>query len=93
MSDTREYCCTEGACPFAYTEESEQVQNYGCLPTPIDIVNMKVNHDKTWACHSNPTKPCMGALKYFEKNDIPTTVNGELLTEDSDWHLFIDKEG
>jgi hypothetical protein len=50
-------CNTIGACPFAFNDESAEVQNYGCIPTPHEIVFMKTHFNKTWACHSNPTKP------------------------------------
>lgn len=50
-----EECC----CPFAWTEASDIVQNYGCLPTPHEILYMRLVHDKTWACHSDPSKPCI----------------------------------
>lgn len=83
-------CSTNGGCPFSMTDYSEHIQNMGCLPTPKEIVNMRVNHNKTWACHSNHDKPCLGALNYLKKNNLPfEVVDTELLTEDSDWHKFI----
>jgi len=82
-------CNTEGACPFAFSEESELVQNYGCLPSPADIVEMRVKHGKTWACHDNPSKPCKGALLYMKEYGIPCKIiDNELLTEDSDWQYY-----
>lgn len=62
--------CSKGSCPFADLEESEIVQNYGCLPTKFDIVVMKLHHGKTWACHSNPSKPCLGASRWFAEREV-----------------------
>ena len=81
--------CSKNGCPFAFTDVSEQIQNYGCLPTPIDIIVMRVDYGKTWACHSNPTKPCLGGLIALKERGFDYKVNEELLTENSDWHLYI----
>lgn len=90
--ETPQECSTVGACPFSFTEQSEIAQNYGCLPTPYQILEMKWKHGKTWACHSNPDKPCLGAIKYFEKHGlIAKTTDKELLTENSDWHHYCTK--
>ena len=89
LIETVQECSTTGACPFSFTDASEQAQNYGCLPTPYQILEMKVHHGKTWACHSNPDQPCLGATKYFkEKGLIAKVTDKELLTENSDWHLY-----
>lgn len=83
-------CSKWGGCPFSFNNLNEQIQNYGCLPTPYDIVNMRVLHNKTWACHSDPKKPCLGALNYLKKHNKPySIIDKKLLTEDSDWHLYI----
>lgn len=76
-------------CPFAFTERSEQAQNYGCLPSPYEIINMRINHGKTWACHSEPTTPCIGAIKYLQEHNMPyAIIDFDLLTESSLWHLY-----
>lgn len=86
-------CSTIGGCPFSFTDESEQIQNYGCLPTPYDILTMRVDYGKTWACHSNPQKPCLGALKFLKDKGLPfKVVDAELLTEESNWHHFIERK-
>ena len=87
---TPDQCSTIGGCPFSFTDESETIQNYGCLPSPYDIIQMRVKHQKTWACHCNPNKPCAGAIKYLKENNLPhEVIDKELLTEKSDWHLYL----
>lgn len=77
------------ACPFAFSELSEQVQNHGCLPSPQDIITMRVEHGKTWACHSYPTKPCLGALRLLKERGLPhEVIDPELITESHPWHLY-----
>lgn len=81
---------TNSACPFSFTEMSEYVQNFGCLPTPFEIRNMRVVHGKTWACHENPAKPCAGAIQWLKAEGLPyEVIDTQLLTENSDWHMFI----
>lgn len=86
MSDKQ--CCQ--CCPFAFSEESEQAQNYGCLPTPFDIKNMRVHHGKTWACHETGDTPCVGSIKWLKDNDSPhKVVDAQLLNEQSEWEKFV----
>lgn len=83
-------CSTVGSCPFSFTDESEQAQNYGCLPTPQNIVSMRVDFGKTWACHSNPSKACAGAIRHLKENNLPNKViDKNLVTEQDDWTKFI----
>lgn len=47
-------------CPFNYgSEKAEQVQNYGCLPSPMDIIKDMKLISKNWACHCT-NKECAG---------------------------------
>lgn len=76
-------------CPFASTEHSEMAQAYSCLPTPFDIRVMRVVHGKTWACHDEPTKPCVGAIRDLRQRGEPhQVIDPVLLTEMSDWGAF-----
>ena len=69
--------CT--TCPFAFTEESEIAQNYGCLPTAGDIVKMKVNTGNNWACHGADTV-CRGFIEYVRDERLPLDLTtGELV--------------
>ena len=82
--------CSESGCPFAFTDESEQIQNYGCLPTPYDIMVMRLKHGKTWACHSNPKKPCLGALEHLHKEGLQhKVIDKQLITENEDWSIYV----
>ena len=90
MKETCEKCSTIGCCPFSFNDELERVQNHGCLPSPMEIVNMRIIYNKTWACHLNSKKPCLGTLLYLKKKNLPfKVVDKELLTEDSNWSLYI----
>lgn len=74
------------SCPFAFTDSSEMVQNYGCLPTPQEIVRMRVEFGKTWACHSNPSKPCIGGIEYLKSKGMDyRMIDKQLVTEQSDF--------
>lgn len=76
-------------CPFAFTDASEQAQGYGCLPTQFDIVIMRRDYGKTWACHSDHSKPCIGAIRFMQERGIECKViDPELLTEKSAWDDF-----
>lgn len=76
-------------CPFAFTETSEIAQGYGCLPTPYEIIKMRSDHGKTWACHSEPTKPCVGAIQHMKDSGLPhLVIDPVLVTEADDWSIY-----
>ena len=62
--ETPKYCSTKGGCPFADTEESKRIQEIKCLPTKEQIIELAKN-GKTWACHKDISKPCIGGLKAY----------------------------
>jgi len=72
-------------CPFAMTDESAQAQNYGCLPTPTEIVELKRDHNVNWSCHEDSTKLCGGFATYIA-NDSPQlkldVKSGNLISAD-----------
>lgn len=71
-----------GGCPFAFSDKSEMIQDYGCLPTPQEIVRMRVEFGKTWACHEDPKKPCAGAIAHLkEKGHAYHMEDKQLVTE------------
>ena len=81
--------CKDSTCPFAFTYESEEIQNYGCLPTPFEITAMRIKHNKTWACHSDYSIPCKGALEYLRQRRLPyKVVDKELVKETDDWAIY-----
>jgi hypothetical protein len=47
-------------CPFSGTDEAEQIQNWGCLPSNSDIVEMYEKKEEVWMCHSNSDRICQG---------------------------------
>jgi len=82
--------CSEDSCPFAFTEESEKIQNYGCLPTPYEIMQMRIKNGKTWACHTNPRKPCLGSLELLKERGHPyKVIDKNLVTEEDDWSIYL----
>lgn len=72
-------------CPFNFfSEESEKIQNYGCLLTPMDIVSLRIDHGKTWSCHEDTDKVCSGAIEYLKERNQPyKVIDSELVNMDN----------
>ena len=82
-------CCN--TCPFALTEESEYVQNLGCLPTPFDIVQMKIKSGHNWGCHFNEEKICSGFSEYIKETKPELDVNSGGLISYKKWYSYGEK--
>ncbi|MDV5127001.1 MULTISPECIES: hypothetical protein [Bacillus amyloliquefaciens group] len=85
----RSYCGSGGcmSCPFSHSDEAEMVQNYGCLPTPQQIVEMKEKSGHNWACHSDETVLCGGFAKYIKRNRPDLNINeGQLISYETWGH-------
>lgn len=77
------HCCN--GCPCTYTDESEQISNYGCLPDFNKLIEFYLEGRGIWKCHSK-NKPCGGLIQVLKLNNIPMDKNNELLiTEDNPW--------
>lgn len=80
------------ACPFNFfSEESMQVQNYGCLPEPSHVIDMYKEHDAVWGCHETSEeegnlKACVGFLKYAKRNGIKVEPKGKIIVDYSQWY-------
>ena len=77
------------SCPFNLTEESEMVQNYGCLRTSADILELKDETDNNWACHSNNKRVCQGLAKH---RDVSKGKLHLQPGENSDWISWDEKD-
>lgn len=67
--------CNGDGCPLNYGNETTELsQNYGCLPDPYMIAKMKAMEGKTWACHADNTKPCIGGLHLCKAMGLSTKI-------------------
>jgi hypothetical protein len=63
-------------CPVEiHTEKGEEISNYGCLPCYADALKWYNETGKVWACHEEPTKPCIGFLKRAKHYKVKVSVN------------------
>lgn len=82
-------CSTEGGCPFASSEESEIIYNFGCLPEPVAIMALRIKKGKTWACHENTRKPCLGALNALKEHGLPFKIIDKELVDEGNYHKYM----
>lgn len=52
-------------CPFneGITEEADQIQNYGCLPTKFDNINCFDRRGYSISCHEHDRAHCRGLVE------------------------------
>lgn len=74
------------ACPFndGLTEEACVAQNYGCLPTAQDIVELKRRSGQNWACHDDETRVCAGLCHAAREHGLDLSQGG--LVRYSSWY-------
>ena len=58
------------ACPFNVNEISEMVYNYGCLPTPSQILDFKLQNNWNWECHEGTGKVCGGFVAVCKDKNL-----------------------
>lgn len=73
-------------CPFSENDGAEELLNYGCLPTPYDILKMKKESGHNWACHYNENSLCRGLVEHNEKyNSDLNLTTGNLISYET-WY-------
>lgn len=82
--DDNEPVCS--GCPFGYSEQTEQAQNYGCLPTPIEMIKTYVIDRRTLSCHSNEKIPCRGLTASLAKAGITLATRDRPIWTHSEWY-------
>ena len=63
-------CHKTGACPFAFTDHSEEAQAMGCLPSPYDFVAEFKRSGSVIACHEDPDRKCVGFLMHAKETGL-----------------------
>jgi len=71
-------CNTCEACPFSFSEKSEYAQGLGCLPAPYDIMKIKSETGKNWACHEDQEEKrlCAGYVAYAKEQGVDYKTGG-----------------
>lgn len=74
------------SCPFndPFTAEAAEAQNYGCLPTGYDIIQIKRRSGQNWACHDDETKVCAGLC--HQAADAKLDLSQGNLVKYSSWY-------
>jgi hypothetical protein len=87
--EERSICGSGGCvtCPFSSNDKAEQVQNWGCLPTPYDIIKMKEKSGHNWSCHSDATVLCGGFARYVTENRPDLDIKQGNLISYEVWYL------
>ena len=76
-------CKVCSGCPFNFiSEEHEMIQNHGCLPDHNHVIEMYLNNEGHWKCHSRDIK-CTGLSKALELLEIKANNEDLLITEDN----------
>jgi hypothetical protein len=73
-------------CPFnaPFVEEAAQAENYGCLPTGQEIVELKRKTGHNWACHDDESKVCAGLCAVAKESNLDLSTGG--LMRYSTWY-------
>lgn len=67
-------------CPFnaPFVEEAAQAENYACLPTGADIVQLKRLTGQNWACHDDESKVCAGLCAVAKDSGLDLSKGGKI---------------
>ena len=71
--------CHNKCCPFAWTAESEQAQNYGCLPAQSDFFDVWEVHGLVISCHENTSRKCVGFLIEAKERNIHIPPKAQII--------------
>ena len=68
------------SCPFSCSAESEEAQNFGCLPSAHDIVQLKEETGHNWECHGAEGVLCGGFARFLRDHrpDLHVKTGGLL---------------
>lgn len=70
-------------CPINVTSDKGDMNGNMCLPSYGEAIKWYKDTGKVWACHMNPTKPCLGFLIVAKEQGKRVSVNKNtvLITE------------